>query len=382
VLDATERERYGRHLLLPELGDAGQQRLKAARILLVGAGGLGSPAALYLAAAGVGTLCIVDHDCVELSNLQRQVLYDTADVGAPKAEAAARRLRALNPGTRVDARLLRVDAGNVLELVAGHDLVVDGSDRLPTRYLVADACVLAGKPLVSAAIHRFEGQAFSFRPGAPCYRCLFPESARAAAPSCAEAGVLGVLPGILGSVQAAEAIKLVAGIGTPLLGRLLTFDALEMRWQEFRFERRADCAVCGAGASIRSPADTLASLVDNSSAAIRRFPPAELQQRMRTTPAGAHNIHVVDVREPAEYAAGHLPGSLNLPLGTLPGRLDALAGEVQPVFVCRSGARSLQAAQAALAAGVARVGLLEGGLLAWQSEIDAALVVAPAPSRN
>jgi len=241
MLDATERERYGRHLLLPELGEAGQERLKAARVLLVGAGGLGSPAALYLAAAGIGTLTIVDHDRVDLSNLQRQVLYDSGDVGAPKAEAAARRLRALNPGTRVDARVLRVDAGNVLELVAGHDLVVDGSDRLPTRYLVADACVLAGKPLVSAAIHRFEGQAFSYRPGAPCYRCLFPESARAAAPSCAEAGVLGVLPGILGSVQAAEAIKLVAGIGTPLLGRLLTFDALEMRWQEFRSFCAAMC---------------------------------------------------------------------------------------------------------------------------------------------
>jgi len=265
MLDAAERERYARHLLLPELGEAGQERLKAARVLLVGAGGLGSPAALYLAAAGVGSLTIVDHDRVEPSNLQRQVLYDTADVGAPKAEVAARRLRALNPAIRVEPHVLRLDAGNVLRLIEGHDLVVDGSDRLATRYLVADACVIGATPLVSAAIHRFEGQAFSYRPGTPCYRCLFPESARAAAPSCAEAGVLGVLPGILGSLQAAEAIKLLAGIGEPLLGRLLVLDALAMRWQEFRFGRRIDCAVCGAAPAIRSPA-SLTNLLPDSPA--------------------------------------------------------------------------------------------------------------------
>ena len=379
MLDASERERYGRQLLLPELGEAGQERLKAARVLLVGAGGLGSPAALYLAAAGVGTLCIVDHDRVEASNLHRQVLFDTADIGAPKAEVAARRLRALNPAIRVEPRVLRLDAGNVLELASGHDLVVDGSDRLATRYLVADACVLAGKPLVSAAIHRFEGQAFSYRPGAPCYRCLFPESARAAAPSCAEAGVLGVLPGILGSLQAAEAIKQLAGIGEPLLGRLLVLDALALRCQEFRFQRRTDCAVCGAGPTIRCPADTMASLVDNSSAEIPRLSALELQLRIREPPPTGHNVLVVDVREAAEFALGHLPGSCNLPLRELPGRLGELAGSTQVAFVCRGGSRSLQAATLARAAGNLQVATLEGGLLAWQSAIDQTLVVAPAP---
>ena len=379
MLDSAERERYARQLLLPELGEAGQERLKAARVLLVGAGGLGSPAALYLAAAGVGTLTIVDHDRVEPSNLHRQVLFDSADIGAPKADVAARRLRALNPQVCIEPRVLRVDAGNVLQLIDGHDLCVDGSDRLATRYLMADACVLAGKPLVSAAIHRFEGQAFSWRPGAPCYRCLFPGSARAAAPSCAEAGVLGVLPGILGSLQAAEAIKLLAGIGEPLLGRLLVLDALAMRWQEFRFQRRADCTVCGRAATIRSPADTLASLVDNSSTAIAVFHPAELHQLIREAQPTGHNVQVVDVREAAEYAAGHLPGARHLPLRELPARMGELGDGTQAVFVCRGGTRSLQAATLARAAGHVDVAHLEGGLLAWQSAIDPTLVVAPAP---
>lgn len=379
MLDASERERYARQLLLPELGEAGQEKLKAARVLLVGAGGLGSPAALYLAAAGVGTLVIVDHDRVEPSNLHRQVLFDAADVGAPKAEVAARRLGALNPSIRVEPQVLRLDAGNVQQLVAGHDLVLDGSDRLATRYLVADACVLAGKPLVSAAIHRFEGQAFSWRPGAPCYRCLFPESARAAAPSCAEAGVLGALPGILGSLQAAEAIKLLAGIGEPLLGRLLTFDALAMRWQEFRFARRTDCAVCGAEPKIRGPADSLASLVDKSSAAITGLQPAELHRRIREGAATGQNVQLVDVREPGEFAAGHLQGARNLPLRELPGGLAGLDGAAPVVFMCRGGARSLQASRLALAAGRWQAAHLEGGLLAWQAAIDPALVVAPAP---
>ncbi len=379
MLDASERARYARQLLLPELGEAGQEKLKAARVLLVGAGGLGSPAALYLAAAGVGTLVLVDHDSVEPSNLHRQVLFDAAQVGSAKAETAARRLQALNPSVRAEPRVLRLDEGNVLQLVAGCDLVVDGSDRLATRYLVADACVLAGRPLVSAAIHRFEGQAFSWRPGAPCYRCLFPDSARAVAPSCAEAGVLGALAGVLGSLQAAEAIKLLAGIGEPLLGRLLTFDALAMRWQEFRFARRADCAVCGAGPKIRGPADTVASLVDNSSSDFRALAPLELRQRVGTPPPAGHNVQVVDVREPAEFEAGHLPGSRNVPLGELP-RWLAAPGDTSPaVYVCRGGARSLQAARLAQAAGRPHDTHLQGGLLAWRDTIDPDFVVAPAP---
>ncbi|HKC16559.1 MAG TPA: molybdopterin-synthase adenylyltransferase MoeB, partial [Steroidobacteraceae bacterium] len=225
-LSDSERERYSRHLLLPEIGAAGQEKLKRARVLVVGAGGLGSPASLYLAAAGVGTLGIVDHDRVDLSNLQRQLLFATSDVGAGKAVTAQARLRALNPDISVVAHELELRGDNALELLRPYDLVVDGSDRLATRYLVNDACVLLGKPLVSAAIHRFEGQAMSYVPGrGPCYRCLFPESAEGAVPNCAEAGVLGVLPGMLGALQATEAIKLVLGLGEALIGRLLTYDA-------------------------------------------------------------------------------------------------------------------------------------------------------------
>lgn len=374
-----DAQRYARQLLLPGLGEAGQARLAAARVLLVGAGGLGSPAALYLAAAGIGTLIVVDPDRVEASNLHRQVLFDTADIGAPKAEAAARRLRALNPGVQVEARVLRVEAGNVPGLLAGCDLVVDGSDRLATRYLVADACVMASRPLVSAAVHRYEGQAFSWRPGAPCYRCLFPHSSRAAAPSCAEAGVLGMLPGLLGLVQATEAVKLLAGLGEPLLGRLLTVDALAMQWQSFRFARRSDCAVCGPAPTIRTPAESVASLVDNSSDGIARLAPAELAAWLQPGGAAGHNGLLVDVREPAEFAAGHLAGARNVPLGALLASLGSLP-DAPLAFACRGGARSLQAARLARAAGRATVAHLEGGLLAWQSTLDPTLVVAPAPA--
>ncbi|MEN9704505.1 MAG: hypothetical protein RLZZ393_384, partial [Pseudomonadota bacterium] len=250
---ADDARRYARHLALAEVGTAGQARLRAARVLLVGTGGLGSPAALYLAAAGIGTLGLVDFDTVDVSNLQRQVLFGTADIGRPKVEAAREKLVALNPGTRVVAHDLKVDAASAAALFAGYDLVLDGSDRLSTRYLVNDACVLGGKPLVSAAIHRFEGQAMTYVPGrGPCYRCLFPDAEKALVPSCAEAGVLGVLPGVMGSLQATEAIKLVLGIGEPLIGRFLVYDALTLRFQEFRFARRQDCAVCGDNPRITS----------------------------------------------------------------------------------------------------------------------------------
>jgi adenylyltransferase/sulfurtransferase len=344
----------------------------------VGVGGLGSPAALYLAAAGIGTLGLVDDDRVELSNLQRQVLYGTGDIGAGKAETAAQRLRALNPAITVQAHALRLDERNVLGLLAGYDLVVDGSDRLATRYLVNDSCVISNKLLVSAAIHRFEGQALSVRPGAgPCYRCLFPASAQAIAPSCAEAGVLGVLPGILGAVQAAEAIKLLAGIGEPLVGRLLTLDALGMRWQEFRFAQRAECAVCGLTPSIRDPAASVASLLDNSSDRVERLDPLALQARLERAAIGQAQVQLVDVREPAEFLAGHLVGAVNIPLGELQRRLGALPLQFPAVFVCRSGARSLQASLMAARSGFAAAHL-EGGLLAWARALDPALVVAPA----
>jgi molybdopterin/thiamine biosynthesis adenylyltransferase/rhodanese-related sulfurtransferase len=376
-LDAAERERYSRHLLLPEIGAAGQARLKSARVLVVGAGGLGSPAALYLAAAGVGTLGIIDHDRIELSNLQRQVLFDTANVGQPKADVARARLAALNPGIRVVAHAERLHARNALALIEPYELVVDGSDRLATRYLVNDACVLLRRPLVSAAIHRFEGQATTCLPGrGPCYRCLFPRSDEGAAPNCAEAGVLGVLPGMMGSLQAAEAIKVLLGIGEPLAGRLLTLDALAMRWQEFRFARRADCAACGDRPSI-----TRESLAAGAGAAPEppTIQPAQLAALLRQgTAAGRASPRILDVREPQEFAAGHLPGSISAPLGGVARHLADMPVESRLVFVCRGGGRSRTACELALGAGIGDVASLEGGLLAWAAIVDPALVVAPA----
>ena len=244
-LTPDDLARYPRHLVLSEVGVAGQERLKAARVLVIGTGGLGSPSALYLAASGVGTLGLVDCDTVDITNLQRQVLFATGDVGRPKTTAAAERLQALNPSLQLVVHAVELNATNVLDILGGYDVVLDGTDRVGTRYLVNDACVLLHKPLVSAAIHRFEGQAMTYVPGkGPCYRCLFPEPSTEI-PNCATTGVLGVLPGVLGTLQATEAIKLVLGIGEALVGRLLTYDALELQFREFTFRRRADCAVCG-----------------------------------------------------------------------------------------------------------------------------------------
>jgi sulfur-carrier protein adenylyltransferase/sulfurtransferase len=377
TLSPTERERYSRHLLLPEIGAAGQEKLKAARVLVIGAGGLGSPASLYLAAAGVGTLGIVDHDRVDLSNLQRQLLFDTAAVGASKALRAQERLRALNPGIDVVAHELELDADNALELLRGYDYVLDGSDRLGTRYLVNDACVLLARPLVSAAIHRFEGQAMTYVPGAgPCYRCLFPAVAEGVVPNCAEAGVLGVLPGMLGALQATEAIKLVLGIGEPLVGRLLTYDALAMQWREFRFTRRADCAVCGDRPSITSLAGHAAAGAGGADRMIERVSPQRLHALWSGAAGGGGRLTIVDVREPREFAAGNLAGSLNIPLAELPRRWSGIPLEFPVVFVCRSGARSRRACELAVAAGIGSPIQLEGGLLAWAAQVDPALRVA------
>src|SRR5215470_241055 len=278
ALSADERTRYQRHLTLAEIGEAGQERLKAARVLVVGAGGLGSPAALYLAAAGCGTLGLLDCDRVELSNLQRQVLFDTGAVARPKALAGRERLSALNPDIRVIAHEVELRAGNVRELLAGYDLVLDGSDRLATRYLVNDACVLARLPLVSAAIHRFEGQLLTYRPGeGPCYRCVFPEAPDGLVGNCATAGVLGVLPGVLGTLQATEAIKLIAGVGTTLTGRLLIYDALAMRFDELRAARRTDCPVCGDAPTICEPKDDK-TMPNDGPEGVRRLTPADLEQ--------------------------------------------------------------------------------------------------------
>jgi molybdopterin/thiamine biosynthesis adenylyltransferase/rhodanese-related sulfurtransferase len=372
TLSATERARYHRHIALAEIGAAGQEKLKAARVLIIGAGGLGSPAALYLAAAGCGTLGLLDFDRVDLSNLQRQVLFDSAGIGRPKAEAGRERLAGLNPEIRINAHTLELKAANVRAVLANYDLVIDGTDRLATRYLVNDACVLYGKALVSAAIHRFEGQLMTYVPNqGPCYRCLFPEGRDAIVANCAEAGVLGVLPGVLGTLQATEAIKLITGVGEPLIGRLLTYDALDMRFQEFRVSRRRDCAVCGDAPSITEPRDQDPAPAGDPSGGVRRLSASDLQQLLQTlTP------FLVDVREPYEFAAGHLAGSRHIPLGELPRRLAEIPKDAAPVFICRSGGRSLAACSMALEAGIASPANLEGGLQAWAREVDPTLEVA------
>jgi len=375
TLSASERERYQRHLTLVEIGAAGQEKLKAARVLVVGAGGLGSPAALYLAAAGCGTLGLLDCDRVELSNLQRQVLFDSSAIARSKAEAGRERLASLNPEIRVVAHALELKAANVRAVFKDYDLVLDGTDRLATRYLVNDACVILGLPLVSAAIHRFEGQVMTYVPGqGPCYRCVFPQAPEGGVANCAQAGVLGVLPGVLGTLQATEAIKLITGVGDPLTGRLLTYDALEMRFHEFRVARRPDCAVCGTAPTITEPRDPAAPPPDAVAGAVRRITAGALNELLHDARAPAPRL--VDVREVHEFSAGHLEGSVNIPLGELPRRLAEIAPHDAPVFICRSGGRSLAACQLALRAGVAAPANLEGGLLAWAAAIDPALRVA------
>ncbi|WP_198683382.1 molybdopterin-synthase adenylyltransferase MoeB [Peristeroidobacter agariperforans] len=371
-LSPADLARYSRHLALREIGVRGQEKLKAAKVLLVGAGGLGSPAALYLAASGVGTIGVIDNDRVDVSNLQRQVLYDTQSVGRPKADAAKERLLALNPEIELVSHAVELRAANVREIFARYDVVLDGTDRFNTRYLTNDACVILRKPLVSAAIHRFEGQAMTYVPGeAPCYRCLFPEPpADGLVPNCAEAGVLGVLPGVMGTIQATEAIKLIVGIGEPLLGRLLTYDALAMRFGEFRFTRRADCAVCGDHPTIHQPADLAEICSAEVMAQVRRLSPLELQALL-------DKVAIVDVRSPSEFSASHLPGAVNIPVSDIERRLDQVSRDQLTVFICRSGARSLTASAIATRAGLANIAHLEGGLLGWAQEIDASFVVAP-----
>ena len=372
-LSASERARYQRHLALAEIGVAGQEKLKSARVLVVGAGGLGSPAALYLAAAGCGTLGLLDCDRVELSNLQRQVLFDTGVIAQSKAEAGRERLTSLNPEIRVVAHALELKAANVRAVFGNYDLVIDGTDRLSTRYLINDACVLLGLPLVSAAIHRFEGQVMTYVPGrGPCYRCVFPHAADGMVANCAQAGVLGVLPGVLGALQATEAIKLITGTGEPLAGRLLTYDALEMRFDEFRVARRPDCAVCGDNPTITEPRDPPPPRAAVAPG-VRRLSASELEELLR---ASVGTTTLVDVREPYEYEAGHLEGSVHIPLGELPERIGEIAPDSAPVFICRSGGRSLAACEFALRAGIASPANLDGGLQAWARDVDPELTVA------
>ena len=368
TLTPDELARYSRQLLLPLVGEAGQLRLKAARVLVVGAGGLGSPVALYLAAAGVGTLGLVDDDRVDASNLHRQLLYGTADLGRPKLDAAAARLRDLNPHVAVELHPARLTAANARSLVAGHDLVVDGTDNFATRYAVNDACVALRVPNVYGSVHRFEGRVSVFAaPGGPCYRCLYPAPPPdGLVPSCAEAGVLGVLPGLVGTLQAAEALKLLLGAGEPLVGRLLVVDALTMRLLPVTVARDPACPACGDAAhaaGFPALAEGAACALDAGDSEVTQLSADELA----AASAGPCPPLVIDVREPHEWAAGHLAGARHLPLGALDAGAATLDLAGPLVTVCASGVRSARAARRLRTLGARDVRSLAGGLAAWRA---------------
>jgi adenylyltransferase/sulfurtransferase len=372
-LSNDQLQRYARHLTLPEFGLAGQQKLAAARVLLVGAGGLGSPAALYLAAAGVGTLGVVDDDVVDISNLQRQVLHGTASLGVPKTGSAAVRLHDLNPHVTVIEHRERLTAVNACEMLSGYDVVLDGSDNFPTRYLVNDACVLTGVPLVYGSIYRFEGQLSIFAaPDGPCYRCLFAEPpAPELVPNCADAGVLGVLPGVVGTLQALEAIKWITGMGTSMVGRLLLFDALALGFREIGVRRDPACAVCGERPTITAPIDYEA-FCGVAPVGGAGTPPGIDTTTLARELAGDHPPVVVDVREPWEWQIAHLEPSRLIPLGLLPSRLGEIPSHARVVTLCHKGVRSEQAAALLRRAGY-DVRSLEGGIDAWAARVDSTL---------
>ncbi|HET6348257.1 MAG TPA: molybdopterin-synthase adenylyltransferase MoeB, partial [Candidatus Krumholzibacteria bacterium] len=360
-------------LVLPEVGPGGQQALKRARVLLVGAGGLGAPAGLYLAAAGIGHLTLVDDDRVEASNLQRQVIFGAGDVGRLKTEVARERLAALNPHITVEARSVRLAAANALDLIRGHDLVVDGSDNFATRYLVNDACVMLGVPHVHGSIHRFEGQVSLFAAaGGPCYRCIFPAApAPGRSADCAQAGVLGVLPGVIGAIQATEAIKWILQAGTSLRGRLLRVDALSMRFHEIRVARDPLCPVCGDHPVIRTLTDSESCTVSGEEATPVSIPEITVKELKRRLDAG-DAIDVIDVREPHEHQMCNIGGRL-IPMGQLPGRLHELDETHEIVVYCRTGSRSSRVVEFLQDAGFEKVLNLKGGIHAWASEIDPSL---------
>ena len=370
-LSPRERERYSRHLLLPEVGEEGQRRLKQARVLCVGAGGLGSPAALYLAAAGVGTIGLVDFDVVDLSNLQRQIIHGTRDVGRSKLESARERIDALNPEVHVETFDAPFSVANAKMLVEAFDVILDGTDNFPARYLVNDACVLYRRPNAWGSIFRFEGQASVFATAAgPCYRCLHPQPPPAGlVPNCAEAGVLGVLPGIIGTIQATEALKLILGIGDPLVGRFLVYDALKMRFRELKLPKDPDCPVCGAHPTITTLQAVDAYCVSQTRESAGEMTVGELKARMDDRRAPV----IVDVREVSEAAICSLPGARLIPLGELPRRLDELDPADEIVVHCKSGARSARAVALLRERGFGRATNLAGGILRWIAEIDESL---------
>src|SRR6266478_2739196 len=368
-LSAEELQRYSRHLIMPEVTADGQRRLKAARVLCIGAAGLGSPAALYLAAAGVGTIGIVDFDEVDLSNLQRQILHGTKDVGRSKLESAQDRLRDINPEIEIELHQCRFSSENASKIVSEYDVVVDGSDNFATRYLSNDVCVFASKPNVYGSVFRFEGQTTVFAPylGGQCYRCLFPEPPPPeSVPNCAQAGVLGVLPGIIGLLQAIEAIKLIVGIGEPLIGRLLHFDALKVQFRELKLRRDPQCPVCGDNPTIFSPIDYDQFCGARDEETVPAISVNELKRKMDAREA----IELVDVREPFEYEIARIDGAKLIPLGEIPERADELDREQTLIIHCHSGRRSAQAVQLLKQRGFANVYNLEGGIDAWSEQID------------
>ena len=376
TLSPDETKRYSRHLIMPEVGMEGQKRLKAASVLLIGAGGLGSPLGLYLAAAGVGRLGLVDFDIVDFSNLQRQVLHGTPDVGRPKLQSARDRLQAINPEVKVDLYETKLSSANAFDILRPYDLVIDGTDNFPTRYLVNDACVLLRKPNIYGSIFRFDGQASVFVPfEGPCYRCLYPEPPPPGeVPSCAEGGVLGILPGLIGCIQATEAVKLLLGQGSPLVGRLLLYDALQMSFREFKIRRNPKCPVCGDHPTVtklidyeefcgmrgqETPAPTPA-------AGGGEISPEELKQRLDR----GEKVFILDVRNPPEYEICRIGGSKLIPLPDLPVRLRELDAEQEMVVHCKSGMRSAKAIAFLREAGFHKLKNLTGGILAWAQKVD------------
>ncbi len=374
ALSNEEIRRYSRHLIMPEVGMEGQRRLKQGRVLLIGTGGLGSPLALYLAAAGVGHIGLVDFDVVDESNLQRQIVHGTSTVGVPKTESARRRLHDLNPTIDIVTYETQVTAANALELMRPYDVIVDGTDNFPTRYLTNDACVLLGKPNVYGSIFRFEGQATVFYPkaGGPCYRCLYPEPPPPGlVPSCAEGGVLGVLPGVIGTIQATEVIKLLTGIGEPLIGRLMLYDALAMRFRELKLRRNPDCPVCG-------DQPTITELIDYDAFCGLTAEIIQLESQYEITPQELaaclereDRPFLLDVRNPYEVAIATIPGTDKLiPIDQLLHHLNELDTAREMVVYCRSGVRSANAVNLLKDAGFRKVKNLVGGILRWSDDVD------------
>jgi adenylyltransferase/sulfurtransferase len=378
-LTNDEVQRYSRHLILPEVGPEGQRKLKAGRVLCVGAGGLGSPAALYLAAAGVGTIGVIDFDAVDVSNLQRQILHGTPDVGRSKLQSARERLGALNPHVKVEPYETALTSKNALEIFKQYDIILDGTDNFSTRYLVNDACVILGKPNAYGSIFRFEGQASVFATkGGPCYRCLYPEPPPPGlVPSCAEGGVLGVLPGVIGTIQATESIKLLLGAPGTLIGRLLLYDAWGMRFRELKLRRDPECPVCGDKPTVREliDYDQFCGIAPAASAPVAAVPQdfeITVLDLKRAIDSGK-NPFILDVREPQEYQINRIPGSVLIPLGQVGSRVAEIkaAAEGRPIVVqCKMGGRSAKATQLLRQQGLERAQNLKGGILAWIDQVD------------